>query len=226
MATTSSELTTKLATIRAALEAHRLSAARLRGVDWFAWATCGGSNVVILTTEAGVAEVLVTADGAWVLTDEIEAGRLAAEEIPPATRSGPGRGTTRWRVRRSWTASSRAARSSATDRWSAEQPLPPSWSRRSAACCPRSWSGTGPGAGRRRGDDRGAEAGRAGLDRVATGRGRRRGALAARHRADPDAGGRRAVGCRTSATPPPPASRSARAPCWCSAAGATASTPT
>src|SRR5690349_2220701 len=56
--------------------------ARLRGVDWFAWATCGGSNVVILTTETGVAEVFVTADGAWILTDEIEAARLAAEEVP------------------------------------------------------------------------------------------------------------------------------------------------
>ena len=77
------ELTTKLATIRAALAEAGAVAARLRGVDWFAWATCGGSNVVILTTETGVAEVFVTADGAWVLTDEIEAARLAAEEIPP-----------------------------------------------------------------------------------------------------------------------------------------------
>ena len=83
MTTISGELTVKLATIRAALTEASAVAARLRGVDWFAWATCGGSNVVILTTEIGVAEVLVTADHAWVLTDEIEAGRLAAEEIPP-----------------------------------------------------------------------------------------------------------------------------------------------
>jgi Xaa-Pro aminopeptidase len=83
MTTISDELTAKLATIRAALAGTSAVAARLRGVDWFAWATCGGSNVVILTTEAGVAEVLVTADRALILTDEIEAGRLAAEEIPP-----------------------------------------------------------------------------------------------------------------------------------------------
>src|SRR5262245_58223780 len=83
MATISDELATKLATIRAALEKVNASAVRLRGVDWFAWATCGGSNVVILTTETGVADVLVTREGAWILTDEIEAGRLAAEEIPP-----------------------------------------------------------------------------------------------------------------------------------------------
>lgn len=83
MTTVSAEVTTKLAAIRAALAGTGATAARLRGVDWFAWATAGGSNVVILTTETGVAEVLVTADGAWVLTDEIETGRLAAEEIPP-----------------------------------------------------------------------------------------------------------------------------------------------
>src|SRR3954465_14331366 len=83
MTTISGELTTKLAMIRAALRDTSAVAARLRGVDWFAWATCGGSNVVILTTETGVAEVFVTADGAWVLTDEIEAARLPPEEVPP-----------------------------------------------------------------------------------------------------------------------------------------------
>ena len=76
------ELTTKLRTIREALAARDLGAVRLRGVDWFAWATCGASNVVILTTETGVAEVLVTRERAWVLTDSIEAARLRNEEIP------------------------------------------------------------------------------------------------------------------------------------------------
>src|SRR3982751_6278931 len=83
MTTTDGELTTKLATLRAALGEAAAVGARLRGVDGFAWATCGGSNVVILTTETGIAEVLVTTDGAWVLTDQIEAARLAAEEVPP-----------------------------------------------------------------------------------------------------------------------------------------------
>ena len=77
-----SELQTKLGLIRAALAAHGLAGVRLRGVDWFAWATGGGSNVVILTTESGVAEILVTEEGAWVLTDSIEAERLRAEEVP------------------------------------------------------------------------------------------------------------------------------------------------
>src|SRR3954465_4113017 len=83
MTTITGELTTKLATLRAALGEAEAVGARLRGVDWFAWATCGGSNVVILTTETGIAEVLVTADGAWILTDQIEGARLAAEEVPP-----------------------------------------------------------------------------------------------------------------------------------------------
>src|SRR6185295_13523279 len=78
----SGELSAKLAAVRAALNGSTAVATRLRGVDWFAWATCGGSNVVILTTETGVAEVFVTLDGAWILTDEIEAGRREAEEIP------------------------------------------------------------------------------------------------------------------------------------------------
>ncbi|MFN7132536.1 MAG: peptidase M24, partial [Myxococcales bacterium] len=77
-----SELQAKLGFLRSALQAHGLGGVRLRGVDWFAWASCGGSSTVILTTETGVAEVFVTADGAWVLTDTIEAQRLSEEELP------------------------------------------------------------------------------------------------------------------------------------------------
>ncbi len=50
--------------------------------DWFAWVTAGASNTVLLTAETGVASVLVTAEDAWVLTDEIEAQRLQDEELP------------------------------------------------------------------------------------------------------------------------------------------------
>jgi Xaa-Pro aminopeptidase len=76
------ELDAKLATVRAAVEREGLAAVRLRGTDWFAWATCGGSNTVLLTTDTGVAEVLITARGIWVLTDVIEEARLAQEELP------------------------------------------------------------------------------------------------------------------------------------------------
>lgn len=77
------ELGTKLASARAALAAAGAAALRLRGLDWFAWGTCGGSAAVLLAAETGVAELLVTAEGAWVLTDEIERDRLVAEELPP-----------------------------------------------------------------------------------------------------------------------------------------------
>lgn len=80
------ELESKLSAVRAALAEAGLTAVRLRGVDWFAWATCGGSAVVVLTAEVGVAEVLITADEAVVLTDEIEAARLADEQLPPGLR--------------------------------------------------------------------------------------------------------------------------------------------
>ena len=77
------EIQTKLAGVRAALAEAGLAGLRLRGVDGFAWATGGGNSAVLLTDEAGVAEVLVTATDAFALTDAIEAPRLAAEVVPP-----------------------------------------------------------------------------------------------------------------------------------------------
>lgn len=78
----SQEVSTKLELIRKTLEETQAQGLRLRGTDWFAWATAGASNTVLLTAETGVAEVLVTAGDAWVLTDEIEAQRLQDEELP------------------------------------------------------------------------------------------------------------------------------------------------
>lgn len=78
------ELQAKTDLLREALDRHDLGAIRLRGQDWFAWATCGGSSVVLMATDAGVADVLVTRDGLRVLTNAIEADRLRAEEVPDA----------------------------------------------------------------------------------------------------------------------------------------------
>ncbi len=78
------ELEAKLGRMRTVLRNGGFGALRLRGVDWFAWATCGGSNRVLLAAETGVAELLVTAGGAFVLTDAIEAERIAAEEVSGA----------------------------------------------------------------------------------------------------------------------------------------------
>ena len=77
------EVAEKLALLRAVLIEAGARAVRLRGSDWFAWATAGGSNVVLLTAETGVAEVLVTVDEACILTDDIELERLRNEEVPP-----------------------------------------------------------------------------------------------------------------------------------------------
>jgi len=77
-----SEVASKLEWLRDALSETGAKGVLLRGTDWFAWATAGGSNTVLLTAETGVAEVLVTAQNAWILTDEIEAQRLQDEELP------------------------------------------------------------------------------------------------------------------------------------------------
>ncbi|MBE8986296.1 M24 family metallopeptidase [Nostoc sp. LEGE 12450] len=76
------EVSKKLELIRQTLRESEVQGVRLRGTDWFAWATAGASNTVLLTAETGVAEVLVTTEDAWVLTDEIEAQRLQDEELP------------------------------------------------------------------------------------------------------------------------------------------------
>ena len=76
------ELELKLQRIRTLLRGEGLVALRLRGIDWFSWATCGGSNRMLLAAETGIAELLVTPDDAYALTDVIEADRLAVEELP------------------------------------------------------------------------------------------------------------------------------------------------
>jgi Xaa-Pro aminopeptidase len=75
------EVLIKLEIIRNILQETHSSGVRLRGTDWFAWITAGGSNTVLMAAETGVAEVLVTADDTWVLTDEIEAQRLQDEQL-------------------------------------------------------------------------------------------------------------------------------------------------
>lgn len=76
------EVREKIALARGWLDEQGGAALRLRGSDWFAWATAGGSNTVLLASETGVAEVLITRGEACILTDEIEADRLKAEEVP------------------------------------------------------------------------------------------------------------------------------------------------
>lgn len=77
------EAAAKLALLREALAQAGAGAIRLRGEDWFAWATAGATTLAPSSCETGVAGLLVTADEACVLTDETEAERLRQEEVPP-----------------------------------------------------------------------------------------------------------------------------------------------
>ena len=83
------EIAHKLAQMRGWLEQERAGAVRLRGVDWFAWATAGASGSAGHSAECGCAEVLVTRDAAYILTDAAEAQRLRQEEV---------RGSWTWQV--------------------------------------------------------------------------------------------------------------------------------
>jgi hypothetical protein len=83
------EIAHKLKLMRAALS-DGVTGLRLRGTDWFSWATAGATHTVLLAAETGAAEILVTAEGAWLLTDEIEAQRFIDEELPGRDESAGG----------------------------------------------------------------------------------------------------------------------------------------
>lgn len=86
---TADELLFKLQQMRQALHKTGATGLRLRGTDWFSWATGGATHTVLLAAETGVAEVLVTAQAAWIVTSEIEAQRFQDEELAgPLTEAG------------------------------------------------------------------------------------------------------------------------------------------
>lgn len=75
------EVENKLDLIRAQMKNQSLTGVYLRGVDWFSWITAGGTSSVLLASETGVAEVLVTSENAFLLTNRIERARLCDEEL-------------------------------------------------------------------------------------------------------------------------------------------------
>lgn len=75
------ETTEKLQRVRAYLAAQGLDAMALTLQSNFAWLTGGGENRVYSAQEAGAATLLVTQNGQYLLANEIEAPRLADEEI-------------------------------------------------------------------------------------------------------------------------------------------------
>ena len=70
------EAADKLQQLRDVLQQASAGAIRLRGADWFAWATAGGD------AGSGNAELLVTKDEACILTDDAEGERLRREQVP------------------------------------------------------------------------------------------------------------------------------------------------
>lgn len=71
----------RLGVVRQILAARGASAALLETRANFAWITAGGESHVVLSSESGVAGVLVASDRATVLTAVNEADRIAEEEL-------------------------------------------------------------------------------------------------------------------------------------------------
>lgn len=70
----------KLSQVRAVLAQHGLDAVLVKRICNFAWLTDGAANYVGIAADAGAAMALVTPDAQYVLTTNIEAARMAAEE--------------------------------------------------------------------------------------------------------------------------------------------------
>ncbi|UCF96670.1 MAG: aminopeptidase P family N-terminal domain-containing protein [Spirochaetaceae bacterium] len=74
------EIQEKKRRIRALLEELKLNGIYLKRQSNFSWLTGGGSNVVGITVELGVAGLLITSDSEAVICSNIEAQRMEKEE--------------------------------------------------------------------------------------------------------------------------------------------------
>lgn len=75
------EVEARLAALREVLERRGDPAVLLRARRNFAWLTAGGESHIVLSSESGVAPILVTRDEAVAITQNIEAVRIAEEEL-------------------------------------------------------------------------------------------------------------------------------------------------
>jgi Xaa-Pro aminopeptidase len=75
------EIQIKLQKVRELMDRHEAKGVRLKSVDWFAWMTGGGDSSVIFSAEVGIAEVFITRDRAFIMTNAIESERLTIEEV-------------------------------------------------------------------------------------------------------------------------------------------------
>ncbi len=70
----------KITSLRALLEPHEVDAILLQHSGSFAWATGGGRAYINTASTSGAASLLVTGDRLYLITNNIEAGRLLEEE--------------------------------------------------------------------------------------------------------------------------------------------------
>src|SRR5687768_8507947 len=68
--------------VRDLMDRAGVAAVVLRRPANFAWYTGGGNSRVEYAAPEGVADVVITAEGEWVLTSTIEVPRMRAEEAP------------------------------------------------------------------------------------------------------------------------------------------------
>jgi Xaa-Pro aminopeptidase len=74
------ELNSKIAKINQLLAEHDLDALLIQRVTNFAWLTCGGASYINTAEELGVASLLISPQGRYVITNNIEATRFKLEE--------------------------------------------------------------------------------------------------------------------------------------------------
>jgi len=75
------EVKVKLQRVRDYMKEKGLKGVLLTKQANFSWITCGGDNFVVMGSDAGVASVLVTENRNYVITTNIEAGRIKNEEV-------------------------------------------------------------------------------------------------------------------------------------------------
>jgi Xaa-Pro aminopeptidase len=75
-----SEYTRKLDIIRTWMTDHNVGGLYLQSVGSFAWATCGSASYINTASTNGLASLLITQDQQYLVTTNIEAPRLEAEE--------------------------------------------------------------------------------------------------------------------------------------------------
>lgn len=75
------EVETKLEKLRAYMDARDLEGVHIRLRDNFAWLSGGHDNHVVNASERGFSSLLVTQESKYLVTDNIEVGRLLDEEL-------------------------------------------------------------------------------------------------------------------------------------------------